>query len=108
MGININKPDKWKEDIIKSVDLYNDWFMNYAPNAFRETRTRTTKQVKNALKWTNCLRDVSPEIMKRHPSVLPMLRMSTCPPIARVRLIGLSGVSPNLVISMEKNERFPN
>jgi type II restriction enzyme len=30
-----------------------------------------------------------------------MLRMSTCPPIARDRLIGLAGVSKNLVESME-------
>ena len=37
-----------------------------------------------------------------------MLRMSTCPPIARDRLIGLAGVSPNLVKSMEVDERLPS
>ncbi|MCL6590074.1 MAG: XamI family restriction endonuclease [Firmicutes bacterium] len=37
-------------------------------------------------------------------SVLPILRMSTCPPIARDRLVGLAGVSKNLVESMEDND----
>jgi hypothetical protein len=34
-----------------------------------------------------------------------MLRMATCPPIARDRLIGLAGVSPNLVKNMEDEQR---
>ena len=33
--------------------------------------------------------------------------MSTCPPIARDRLIGLAGVSPNLVKSMEIEQAIP-
>lgn len=36
-----------------------------------------------------------------------VLRMATCPPIARDRLIGLAGVPRNLVKSMEDNERVP-
>ena len=32
MGINRDKPDLWKSDIIQSVDLYNSWFMEFAPN----------------------------------------------------------------------------
>jgi hypothetical protein len=40
-----------------------------------------------------------------NPAVLPMLRMATCPPIARDRLIGLAGVSPNLVKNMEDEQR---
>ena len=31
MGINRDKPDLWKEDIARSVDMYNEWFMNFAP-----------------------------------------------------------------------------
>ena len=27
MGINRDKPDLWKKDILQSVDLYNGWFM---------------------------------------------------------------------------------
>jgi len=39
--------------------------------------------------------------------MLSSLRMSTCPPLARDRLIGLAGVSKNLVNSMEKSNRLP-
>ena len=45
MGINRDKPDLWKEDIAQSVDLYNTWFMEFAPKAFRETRVHTASQV---------------------------------------------------------------
>ena len=34
MGINLDKPHLWKQDIIQSVDLYNTWFMDFAPKAF--------------------------------------------------------------------------
>lgn len=109
MGINRDKPDRWKANIAQSVDLYNQWFMDFAPAAFRHTRLKTTKAVALALKATQNLSDISPEILSAQPSVLAMLRMSTCPPIARDRLIGLAGVSKTLVESMEEglNPRLP-
>lgn len=105
MGINLDKPHLWKQDIIQSVDLYNTWFMDFAPKAFRETRISTAKSVEEALKETNYLNNVSPDILQSHPEVLPILRMSTCPPIARDRLVGLAGVSKNLVKNMEDPEK---
>lgn len=109
MAINRDKPDLWKNDIAKSVDFYNDWFMNFAPKAFRDTRTITSKRVEDALAATENLTIVSPALLKEHPYVLSILRMSTCPPIARDRLIGLAGVSSNLVSNMENedNPRVP-
>ncbi len=104
MGINLDKPHLWKQDIIQSVDLYNTWFMDFAPKAFRETRILTAKSVEQALKETNHLNNVSPAILQKHPEVLPILRMSTCPPIARDRLVGLAGVSKSLVQNMEDSE----
>ncbi len=56
------------------------------------------------MKETNYLNDVSPEVLQNHPEVLPILRMSTCPPIARDRLVGLAGVSKGLVQNMEDSE----
>lgn len=103
MAINRDKPDLWKNDILRSVDFYNDWFMNFAPQAFRETRIITAKRVEDALIATKNLTDISPSLLQNHPDVLPILRMSTCPPIARDRLIGLAGVSSNLVQNMEDN-----
>jgi len=107
--INRTSPDKWKQDITRSVDLYNSWFMEFAPKAFRETRLVTAERVEQALKATNNLVNISCELLKRHPEVLPILRMSTCPPIARDRLVGLAGVSKTLVGSMEdsSNPRLP-
>ena len=33
MAVNRDKPDRWKRDIAQSVDMYNDWFMRFAPKA---------------------------------------------------------------------------
>ena len=71
--------------------------MKFAPKAFRETRSITSKQVEEALSKTKNLSQVNSEVFKNFPNILQILRMSTCPPIARDRLIGLAGVSPNLV-----------
>jgi len=109
MAVNRSNPDRWKEDIAQSVDLYNSWFMEFAPKAFRETRLNTVTRVEQALDATANLTVLSSELLKEHPEVLPILRMSTCPPIARDRLVGLSGVSKTLVESMEdsSNPRIP-
>jgi hypothetical protein len=104
MNINRDKPDIWKQDILKSVDFFNQWFLKFAPKTFRETRIKTTKEVEDALTKTNNLLNLSPQNLIENPGILPMLRMSTCPPIARDRLIGLSYASPNLVKSMELNK----
>lgn len=101
MSINRDKPDLWKNDILQSVDLYNSWFMEFAPRAFRETRVTTASSVERALIDTSYLRNISVELLKNHPEVLPILRMSTCPPIARDRLVGLAGVTKSLVENME-------
>lgn len=107
MAVNRDKPDQWKADIAQSVDMYNDWFMNFAPKAFRETRIQTTKDVEAALHSTDNLTNIQPAIMRNHPEILPTLRMSTCPPLAVDRLIGLAGVSANLVRCMELDKRLP-
>jgi hypothetical protein len=107
MPVNANKPERWKADIAKSVDFYNDWFMRFAPKAYRDIRVKTTEQVLSALGITGNLTDIGAEILQQNPFVLPILRMSTAPPIARDRLIGLAGVTPHLVKSMEIHQRIP-
>lgn len=104
MLINANKPQLWKADIIRSVDFYNNWFMRFAPKAFRETRFKTTLQVEKALEITKNLTQIDKNTLKENPNILPILRMVTCPPIARDRLIGLSSVSPNMVKVMEEGK----
>lgn len=107
MPVNLDKPQNWKADIALSVDMYNDWFMLFAPKAFRETRIETTKSVEATLRATENLTNIKPETLRRHPEVLSTLRMSTCPPIAVDRLIGLAGVSPTLVKVMEQTKKLP-
>ncbi len=107
MPVNRDKPDRWKADISASVDMYNDWFMKFAPDAYRTTRIQTTKDVENTLKATSNLADITPKLLRANPAVLPTLRMSTCPPLAVDRLIGLAGVSDNLVRSMDSAGRLP-
>lgn len=107
MSVNRDKVDLWKIDTARSVDFYNKWFMAFAPKAFRETRIETTKHVEQALILTKNLTSIEPEILEANPSVLTMLRMATCPPIARDRLIGLAKVSTNLVKTMEDDRRIP-
>lgn len=108
MAVNLDKPARWKADIAQSVDMYNDWFMTFAPKAFRETRFQTTRDVEVALQATGNMTAISPEIIRDHPEILPVLRMSTCPPLAVDRLIGLSGVSANLVKTLELKKKLPS
>src|SRR5438094_154441 len=106
MPINADKPQLWKRDIATSVDLYNEWFVKFAPATFRKTRADTTDIVRKTLSSLNNLRSITPDALRRNPGVLPTLRMSTAPPIARDRLVGLSGVRPNLVSALEEG-RLP-
>ncbi|HEY1354259.1 MAG TPA: XamI family restriction endonuclease [Ktedonobacteraceae bacterium] len=107
MAVNRNRTDRWKTDVAQSVDMYNQWFMSFAPETYRQTRLLTTEQVKKALSLTNNLTDIRPMTLYQYPDILPVLRMSTMPPIARDRLIGLANISKNLVNSMEQEGKTP-
>ena len=106
--VNRAMPDRWKEDIARSVDMYNKWFVRFAPKAYRQTRSQTTKDVEETLKATNNLREINITLFTANPAILPTLRMTTCPPLAVDRLIGLAGVSGNLVKVMEKEGKLPS
>lgn len=107
MPVNSDKPQRWKGDIVRSVDMYNDWFVKFAPRAFRTTRIQTTKDVESTPHSTDNMRNVQPALLRLHPEILPTLRMSACPPLAVDRLIGLAGVSTNVVKCMELKKKLP-
>lgn len=107
MTANLDKSQRWKADILQSVDMYNDWFLNFAPEAFRSARIKTTADVKEALNLTGHLTDIRPETLQRHLQILPTLRMSTCPPLAVDRLNGLAKVPRGLVTHLEKTRSLP-
>ncbi len=107
MPINADKPHMWKADTRASVDQFNQWFMQFAPNAYRETRKKTIESVEQGLTLTHDLTTIVPDVIKASPGILPMLRMSTCPPLARDRLIGLAGSSKNFVGTLERGKIPP-
>lgn len=107
MPVNLDKPHLWKADTVTSVDQYNDWFMRFAPETFRQQRVRTTESVRHALEKTSNMTDVTPALLWENPAILFMLRMTTAPPLARDRLIGLAKVRPSLVGTMEDKKRIP-
>ena len=80
MAVNSDKPDRWKSDIARSVDMYNNWFVHFAPEAYRTVRVQTTQDVEKTLRATNNLTNIGVDLLKEKPSILPTLRMSTCPP----------------------------
>ncbi len=107
MAINADKPHLWKADTLASVDQFNKWFTQFAPRAFRDARMQTVKDVERSLCHTDDLTSVTPEAIRTNPTILPTLRMATCPPLARDRLIGLADSSKNLVGRMEKGKIPP-
>lgn len=100
--INADKPHLWKDDVAASVDLYNSWFMKFAPKTYRDKRAEVTKQVETGLLKTGDLENIAPAVLQANPAILPMLRMATCPPLARDRLVGLAYADRNVVLCMEE------
>jgi hypothetical protein len=102
--VNANKPHLWKPDIAASVDQFNQWFMQFAPEAFRSTRVKTTDRVKAALLATRDLRSLNAATLRANPGALSTLRMCTAPPLAVDRLVGLASASKSLIGSMEEGK----
>jgi len=108
MPINADKPHLWKADTRASVDQFNQWFMKFAPKAYRETRKKTIESVEQGLTLTKDLTTITPNVIKVNPGILPTLRMSTCPPLARDRLIGLADSTKNFVGCLEEGRLPPH
>lgn len=101
MSINCARPQLWKADILASVRLYNSWFLEAAPEAYRQTRAEVVNDVEALFRATANMRDLRPETILGDPAILATLRMSTAPPIARDRLAGLSDCRSNLIKTLE-------
>ncbi|MBP6440825.1 MAG: hypothetical protein KA259_04390, partial [Caldilineaceae bacterium] len=52
MPINADKPQLWKADVEASIDFYNDWFLRFAPETYRQQRAERATQVEQAFKAT--------------------------------------------------------
>ena len=103
--INRNKVELWRSDVQASVALYNKWFFDAAPKAYRDTRQSTIDQVAHTFQVTGNMRSLTPEVLAAEPSIISALRMMTAPPIARDRLIGLGEItSSNMIKKMEEGQ----
>ncbi|MGH9455146.1 MAG: XamI family restriction endonuclease [Terriglobia bacterium] len=89
------------------MDQFNQWFMKFAPKAYRDTRKKTIGSVEQCLSLTQDLTTITPGVIEKYSAILPTLRMSTCPPLARDRLVGLADSSKNLVGTLEKGKVPP-
>lgn len=107
MPANSDNRARWEDDIAQSVYQYNKWFLEFAPQAYRKTKSETVDQVRRAFEGTRNLRSVTPASLREHPKILQTLRMIMAPPLAQDRLAGLAGVSDNLIDAMEKDNRVP-
>jgi len=107
MSVNLDKPSRWKEDIAQSVDLYNDWFIKFAPDAFRTERRKAVVVVEESFKLTGNISRITPDEIRLNPGALPILRMACCPPIARDRLSGLARVPKSFVDALDKKKIVP-
>ena len=101
MNINRDKPDLWLADISESVEMFNNWFLRYAPRVHRVTREKTTEDVQRTFELTEDLTDLDATQLRASPQIIRTLRMSTQPTLAVDRLIGLANVPKNLVKNME-------
>lgn len=104
--INRNRSELWKSDVQKSVLYYNEWFLNFAPEAYIKARKDAIDKVESAFRKTECFNSLSIDMLKNAPESITILRLSTTPPLARDRLVGLAGISKNLIEKMEEG-RFP-
>ena len=75
---SINKCDtqRWKQDVRESVLLYNDWFVRFAPAAYRGARASSIDSVVDAFEKSGYFRDISVELLKEAPQILAILRMA--------------------------------
>lgn len=103
--VNRRNTEMWKGDTIKSVSLYNEWFLNFAPTTYTQERKRAMQRVGWAIDLTDNFHFTTAHL-RAYLELVSILRMATTPPIARDRLIGFSGVKPSFVKNMEEG-RYP-
>ena len=106
-SINKKKTDHWKEDIQKSVQFYNNWFLNFAPSTYIKARQEAIDKVEQAFQKTECFNLLSTDMLKTAPEAISILRMATTPPLARDRLMGLADVPRSFIKSLEEGKLPP-
>lgn len=100
--LNADKPQRWNDDTRQSVLQYNEWFMEFAPKTYQESRKASIDSVERMFDETDYLTLIDVDMLVAIPGSLTILRMMCAPPIARDRLAGLADVSRSKVKAMEE------
>lgn len=87
-----------------SVDFYNNWFLNFAPQAYRDSRNRSIKEVDRVLTLTNNLTKADAGSIKNYPEIFHVLRLATAPPLAKARVEELAKVPQSLIQNLEEGK----
>ena len=102
MNINRSNPERWDEDIKKSVDHYNEWFSSTVPPLYHRAKTAVFPKVREAMDAFNSILDYEDNHLVEAPGSLKLLRQMTCPPLAADRLAGLAGVPSSVIDGIEE------
>lgn len=103
---NIARTHIWKSDSWESVEYYNNWFLSFAPHAFKSARRGVMKNVMDTFDHTKDLTTITIDSILEHPSMMEVLRMITAPPLAQDRLTGLSYSNKSILRALE-NGKLP-
>lgn len=106
--VNADKKSSWADDVARSVEMYNQWYLGFAPGAYQKARQETELSVREALEASSFGRSFTAKMLATRPDLLSVLRMMTAPPLARDRLTGLSGAPKSLIDAMENDHTLPN
>ena len=93
----------WEHDIEASVEEFNDWYLRFTEDSYKKAKSEAREVVEKTLFITNNLRTLDVQTLWRNPNIIRGLRMTSSPPWAVDRLIGISGTTPSLVENMENN-----
>ena len=93
----------WVDDTQESVTEYNAWYLIFSAAAYREAHADALRLTERTFNVTNNLRGLNAPLLWRNPEIIRGLRMTSSPPWAVDRLIGISGAGEGLIRALEND-----
>ncbi|HEY5822118.1 MAG TPA: XamI family restriction endonuclease [Propionibacteriaceae bacterium] len=102
----MNRVTSWHSDVTTARDAFHDWYVGAGQQAYRSARHQAESDMSQLLADTDCLTRITPDVIRRSPNLLGILRMCTAPRLARDRLVALAYIERSLIVSLESG-RLP-
>ena len=99
-------PSDWIADIGQSVKEYDAWYPAAARKILEQTRSEAAALTLEVMTKTNQFRTITAEVLRELPQSSYILRQALLPPLARDRLVTMSGANKSLVQNMERNGKL--